>query len=169
MNNELTTATAERINALHDTVLQSVQGATDAVNQAMQASVEIGGHLREIPKGLRIAWLRDNCPTITQKQIAAYLSIEATYRKRPDNAIDHRFFTLLGMTSDDQSGPTEKPMKGAMPQWIAWTGKLTGYFSEMTKQTPPDQWDEMQRVAVAEQLKPIVELYKKITDANKLQ
>jgi hypothetical protein len=169
MNTELTTATAERINALHDTVLQSVQGATDAVNQAMQASVEIGGHLREIPKGLRIAWLRDNCPTITHKQIGAYLSIEATYRKRPDNAIDHRFFTLLGMTSDDQSEPTDKPMKSAMPQWIAWTGKLTGYFSEMTKQTPPDQWDEMQRVAVVEQLKPIVELYKKITDASKLQ
>jgi len=166
MNTELTTATAERINALHETVLQSVQGATDAVNQAMQASVEIGGHLREISKGVRIAWLRDNCPTITHKQIAAYLSIEATYRKRPDNAIDHRFFTLLGMTSEDQSEPTEKPMKSAMPQWIAWTGKLTGYFSEMTKQTPPDQWDEMQRVAVAEQLKPIVELYNKIANAK---
>jgi hypothetical protein len=165
-NTELTTATAERINALHQTVLQSVQGATDAVNQAMQASVEIGGHLREIPKGLRIAWLRDNCPTITHKQIAAYLSIEATYRKRPDNAIDHRFFTLLGMTSDEQSEPTDKPMKSAMPQWIAWTGKLTGYFSEMTKRTPPDQWDEMQRVAVAEQLKPIVELYNKIANAK---
>lgn len=166
MNTELTTATAERINALHQAVIQSVQGATDAVNQAMRASVEIGGHLREIPKGLRIAWLRDNCPTITHKQIAAYLSIEATYRKRPDNAIDHRFFTLLGMTSEDQSEPQEKPMKSAMPQWIAWTGKLTGYFSEMTKQTPPDQWDEMQRVAVAEQLKPIVELYNKIANAK---
>jgi hypothetical protein len=166
MNTELTTATAERINALHDTVIQSVQGATDAVNQAMQASVEIGGHLREIPKGLRIAWLRDNCPTITHKQIAAYLSIEATYRKRPDNAIDHRFFTLLGMTSEDQSEPEQKPMKSAMPQWIAWTGKLTGYFSEMTKQTPPDSWDETQRVAVAEQLRPIVELYNKIANAK---
>jgi hypothetical protein len=170
MNNELTTATAERINALHDTVLQSVQGATDSVNQAMQASVEIGGHLREIPKGVRMAWLRDNCPTITQKQIAAYLSIEATYRKRPDNAIDHRFFALLGMTDQSDEPTTDpQPTKSAMPQWIAWTGKLTGYFSEMTKQTPPDQWDEMQRVAVAEQLKPIVELYKKITDASKLQ
>jgi hypothetical protein len=170
MNNELTTATAERINALHDTVMQSVQGATDAVNQAMQASVEIGGHLREIPKGLRIAWLRDNCPTITHKQIGAYLSIEATYRKRPDNAIDHRFFALLGMTDQiDEPTTDPQPTKSAMPQWIAWTGKLTGYFSEMVKQTPPSQWDEMQRVAVAEQLKPIVELYKKITDANKLQ
>jgi hypothetical protein len=164
MNNELTTATAERINALHESVLQSVQCATDSVNQAMQASVEIGGHLREIPKGQRIAWLRDNCPRITQRQIAAYLSIEATYRKRPDNAIDHRFFVLLGMTSDDDTETTEKPMKSAMPQWIAWTGKLTGHFSELLKQTPIERWDDNQRQAVLEQLKPIVDIYKKITD-----
>jgi len=164
MNTELIKATAERINALHKSVLQSVQGATDSVNQAMQASVEIGGHLREIPKGQRIAWLRDNCPSITHKQIAAYLSIEATYRKRPDNAIDHRFFVLLGMTSDDNTEATEKPMKSAMPQWIAWTGKLTGHFSELLKQTPIERWDDTQRQAVLEQLKPIVEIYNKITD-----
>ena len=163
MNSELTTATAERINALHQTVLDSVQGATQAVNQAMMASVEIGGHLREIPKGVRIAWLRDNCPGITHKQIAAYLSIEATYRKRPDNAIDHRFFTLLGMTDTDDATPTDTmPAKTAAPQWTAWTGKLTSYFGQLTKQTPPSQWDEMQRIAVAEQLKPIVELYEQI-------
>jgi hypothetical protein len=163
MNNELTTATAKRIKALHKSVLQSVQGATDNVNQAMQASVEIGGHLREIPKGQRIAWLRDNCPRITHKQIAAYLSIEATYRKRPDNAIDHRFFVLLGMTSDDNTEATEKPMKSAMPQWIAWTGKLTGHFSELIKQTPIEKWDDTQRQAVLEQLKPIVDIYQRIT------
>ena len=166
MNNELTTATAERINALHESVLKSVQGATDSVNQAMQASVEIGGHLREIRKGQRIAWLRDNCPRITHRQIAAYLSIEATYRKRPDNAIDHRFFVLLGMTSDDNTEATEKPIKSAMPQWIAWTGKLTGHFSELLKQTPIERWDHTQRQAVLEQLKPIVEIYNKITDES---
>jgi len=164
MNTELTTATAERINALHESVMQSVQGATDSVNQAMQASVEIGGHLREISKGQRIAWLRDNCPSITHRQIAAYLSIEATYRKRPENAIDHRFFVLLGMTSDDNTEATEKPMKSAMPQWIAWTGKLTGHFSELIKQTPIKRWDDTQRQAVLAQLKPIVDIYMKITD-----
>jgi hypothetical protein len=164
MNNELTTATAERINALHESVLQSVEGASHSVNQAMQASVEIGGHLRQISKGERIAWIRDNCPRITHRQIAAYLSIEATYRKRPDNAIDHRFFVLLGMTSDDDTEATEKSIKSAMPQWIAWTGKLTGHFSELLKQTPIERWDDTQRQAVLEQLKPIVDIYKKITD-----
>lgn len=165
MNNELSTATAARINELHQTVIESVKGATDAVNQAMMASVEIGGHIRQISKGERIAWLRDNCPGIDQKQIAAYLSIEATYRKRPDNAIDHRFFALLGMT-DEQSATTEKPIKNVTPQWIAWSGKLTAHFGEMVKQTPPSQWDTMQRAAVAAQLKPIVDIYESITNAT---
>ena len=164
MNNELTTATANRINELHEKVLSSVTCATNAVNDAMMASVEIGGHIQQISRGERIAWLRDNCPQLDQKQIAAYLSIAATYRKRPDNAIDHRFFALLGMTEQGQSdGGTASPAKSAMPQWIAWTGKLTGHFSAMLKETPPDQWDETQKMAVREQLKPIVEIYNKIT------
>ena len=167
MNTELTTATANRINELHEKVLASVNDATSAVNAAMMASVEIGGHLREISKGERMAWLRDNCPGITHKQIGAYLSIAATYRKRPDNAIDHRFFALLGMTDQTDEPTTDpQPTKSAMPQWIAWTGKLTGYFSEMVKQTPPSQWDEMQRAAVVEQLKPIVSIYESITKSD---
>jgi len=171
MNNELTTAIASRVNTLHQTVLDSVKGATDAVNQAMQASVEIGGHIQELPKGLRIAWLRDNCPKLTHKHIASYLSIANTYKRRKHSAIDHRFFTLLGMTDDQAEGEDDqpKPMKIAHPQWLAWSGKLTGFFSEMTKKEPPEQWSESYRTAVAEQLKPIVELYKKITDASKLQ
>jgi hypothetical protein len=165
MNTELSNAVASRIKELHNTVIESVKGATDCVNAAMMASVEIGGHIRQISKGERIAWLRDNCPSITQKQIAAYLSIEATYRKRPNNAIDHRFFALLGMT-EQTTRDDRKFMKSAIPQWIAWSGKLTGHFSEMIKQTPPDSWDEMQRIAVAEQLKPIVEIYERITKAE---
>ena len=163
MNTELTTATAQRINELHEKVLASVNNATNAVNDAMMASVEIGGHIQQISKGQRIAWLRDNCPQLDQKQIGAYLSIAATYRKRPDNAIDHRFFALLGMTepgSNDNAAPS--PTKSAIPQWIAWTGKLTGHFSAMLKETPPDQWDDTQKAAVAEQLKPIVEIYQRI-------
>jgi hypothetical protein len=167
MNTELSNATALRINTLHATVMDSVVNATSAVNAAMMASVEIGAHIKEMPRGLRIAWLRDNCPTITHKQIGAYLSIEATHRKRPDNAIDHRFFTLLGMTDQTDEPTTDpQPTKSAMPQWIAWTGKLTGYFSEMVKQTPPSQWDEMQRAAVVEQLKPIVSIYESITKSD---
>jgi hypothetical protein len=169
MNTELSNATALRINTLHATVMDSVANATNAVNAAMMASVEIGGHMKEMPRGIRMAWLRDNCPTITEKQIGAYLSIEATYRKRKNAGLDTRtFFALLDMAEDQTDEPTTdpQPTKSAMPQWIAWTGKLTGYFSEMVKQTPPSQWDEMQRAAVVEQLKPIVSIYESITKSD---
>ena len=167
MNTELSTATANRINELHAKVLSSVNDATTAVNDAMMASVEIGGHIQQISRGERIAWLRDNCPQLDQKQIGAYLSIAATYRKRPDNAIDHRFFALLRMTEQGQSDRgTASPTKSAMPQWIAWTGKLTGHFSAMLKETPPERWDEAQKLAVIEQLKPIIKIYEEITKTS---
>jgi len=78
MNKELQSATAQRINELHQTVLDSVKGASEQVNAAMMASVEIGGHIGDMSRGQRMAWLRDNCPNIDQKQIAAYLSIAST-------------------------------------------------------------------------------------------
>lgn len=164
MNTELTTATANRINELHEKVLSSVTCATSAVNDAMMASVEIGGHIQQISRGERIAWLRDNCPQLDRKQIAAYLSIAATYRKRPDNAVDHRFFTLLGMVEESESAESDKPIRIATSQWLAWSGKLTGYFSELVKSSPPNTWDEMEKAAIAVQLKPIVEIYNKITE-----
>lgn len=161
MKTELTNEIANRINDLHQVVVESVANATNAVNSAMMAAVEIGGHINEIPRGQRIAWLRDHCPNLDQKQIAAYCSIAKTYKKRPDNAIDHRFFALLGMVEEKES--YQNPTKGIAVNWLAWTGKLTGYFGELTKRQPITEWDDDQRQAVAAQLKPIAELYKKIT------
>ncbi len=164
MNTELTNAIADRINDLHAKVLQGINDASNAVNATMQAAAEIGGHVQEIPRGVRIAWLRDNCPGITHKQIAAYCAIASTYRKRPDNALDRRFFKLLGMTDEKES--YQHPTKGIAVNWLAWTGKLTGYFGELTKRQPVEQWDNDQRDAVAAQLKPIAELYQRITNGE---
>ncbi len=164
MNTDLSTARAHRINELHQAHQESKQAALDKFKEAVMTAAEAGGHIREISKGERIAWLRDNCPSITQEEIAAYLSIEARFRKRNNQVTCHDFFALLGM-ADEPTHAEDKPMKNVTPQWIAWTGKLTGHFSEMIKQTPPDSWDETQRIAVAEQLKPIVEIYERITKA----
>jgi hypothetical protein len=160
-NTDLSTARAYRINELHQAHKQSKKAAIDEFKKTVLTAAEAGSHIREINKGERIAWLRDNCPSITHQEIAAYLSVEARFRKRNNQVTCHDFFALLGM-ADEPTHAEDKPMKNVTPQWIAWTGKLTGHFSEMIKQTPPDEWDETQRVAVAEQLKPIVELYNKI-------
>ena len=167
MNTQLQDARAQRINELHQTVLSSINGASEHINAAMMASVEIGGHIGEISRGQRMAWLRDNCPDITHKQIAAYLSISNTYSKRKNTAIDHRFFTLLGMTEQDQEGQQDeqdaRESKPKSMQWMTWAGKVVGYFGEATKKYPTEQWMDCEKVAVAAQLKPIVELYNELT------
>lgn len=163
MNTELQDATAQRITELHQTVLASVNGASEHINAAMMASVEIGGHIGEITRGQRMAWLRDNCPEIDQKQIAAYLSIAATYRKRPENAIDHRFFALLGMIEDTTTQDAHTKLSSITTPWIAWTGKIVGHFRRFTKTIPVTSWQQSDRESVAAQLKPIVELYNELT------
>ena len=168
MSNELTTATAEKINEVHAYHKKVKQAAIDNFKETVLSSVEAGGYIKEISKGQRIAWLRDNCPDITQKEIKAYLSIEARYNKRNNMITCHDFFGLLGMTSDDQKERGDNPMKSAMPQWLAWSGKLTGFFCEMTKKTPPEQWSDTYKTSVAEQLKPIVEIYQRITGGSSI-
>jgi hypothetical protein len=158
MNTDLSTARAYRINELHQAHQESKQAALDKFKEAVMTAAEAGGHIREISKGERIAWLRDNCPSITQEEIAAYLSIEARFRKRNNQVTCHDFFALLGM-ADEPTHTEDKPMKNVTPQWMAWTGKLTGHFSEMIKKSPPSQMADEQRIAVAEQLKPLVDIY----------
>jgi hypothetical protein len=56
-----------------------------------------------------------------------------------------------------------KLMKSTFTPWIAWTGKLTAHFGEVAKQNPPSHWDVMDRISVAEQLRPIAEFYAKLS------
>ena len=158
MNTELTTATANRINELHQTVLDSVKGATDSVNAAMMASVEIGGHLEQISKGQRIAWCRDNCPQLSHKQIAAYLGISATYRRRPENTIDNRFFTLLGMTSDDEEDHENNRNNKHEPNPYAWV-KLAGKLRSLLTTDHIKTMDRSEKETARLHLKPMVDLY----------
>jgi hypothetical protein len=169
MNTELSNATALRINTLHAVVEDRVQDAANAANAAMIAGIEIGSHINEMPKGIRMAWLRDNCPGITHQRIKAYLKIEATNRMRKNVGLDTRtFFGLLDMADDQTDEPTTdpQPTKSAMPQWIAWTGKLTSYFDELTKRTPPEQWDETHKAAILEQFKPIEDFIARIRKSD---
>lgn len=169
MSTELTTATANRINDLHDVVIVSTSKASANINEAMMACVEIGGHIAEISRGQRMAWLRDNCPRLNHKQIAAYLSISATHKKRPDNAIDHRFFTLIGMV--DPAPPHQTAGTAKMPgmRWLTWTARLSAHFSDVAKTTPPETWDEVERASVLQQLEPIARMYERIKLAGTIK
>jgi len=164
MNTELTNEVANRINDLHNQIPELKEKLIESANKLGMTAVEIGGHIEELPRGKRIAWLRDNCPNLTHQDIATYCSIHKTHKKRPDNAFDHRYFSLMNMVEKKES--YQHPTKGIAVNWLAWTGKLTGYFGELTKRQPVEQWDNDQRDAVAAQLKPIAELYQRITNGE---
>jgi hypothetical protein len=166
MMTELVSAISARINDLHDVVLESTSKASASINDAMLACVEIGGHIAELPRGQRMAWLRDNCPKLNHKQIAAYLSISATHKKRPDNAIDHRFFTLIGMVDPVKPHPTASMAKMPEMRWLTWTARLSAHFNDVAKTTPPETWDEMERVSVLQQLEPIAKMYERIKSSG---
>ncbi len=100
----ITTKKAKNLNGLHPAFLSSVNGAKSAINDALMASVEIGEYIKQIPRNKRISWLRENCPLLNQKQIAAYVSIANTYKKRKNSVIDHRFFTLLNIIDNGSNG-----------------------------------------------------------------
>jgi hypothetical protein len=86
---------ANQINGLDAKYLSSINGAKTALEKALMACVEIGLLITQISKKERAAWLRENLPHINQKQIAAYLSIANTYKRRKHSAIDHSFLKLL--------------------------------------------------------------------------
>jgi hypothetical protein len=61
----------------------------------------------------------------------------------------------------------KKPRSGnnAMPRggWVGLSGKLSGKLHEIEKLTPIDGMDEWSRLAIAQQLKPIAEIYAKLS------
>lgn len=162
MSEELKEAVASRINDLHQIVLEGVSSAKQNIDKVMNASIEIGMHIEQIPKGLQIRWLHDNCPGITEKQIAAYLSIAHIHKKRGEQMhLGQRVFSLIGLI--DQTPKDNRAAKVGGSDWLIWSGKIKGYFNELTKSQPVETWPQDHKDSVAAQLKPIVDLYERIT------
>jgi hypothetical protein len=162
MNTEVTTARANYINDCHNELLQAVSTTKDNVVKAMQLAVTIGNEIAEIPRGARIRWMHDNCPSITQEQIASYLGIAATVRKRKHDAIDHRTLNLLGIidTIDIDAKPHEQSERNK--SFVVWVSKTKAFFNEMTRRRPLNQWSTEERETIAMQIKPLAEMYQQL-------
>ena len=65
MNTELQSATAALIHDLHNEAQQSAQSGRASIQQALDAAIRCGQELAQIGNGKRLAWLRDNVPSIT--------------------------------------------------------------------------------------------------------
>ena len=162
MNTEITLATANRINDAHNELLTAVSDTKANAVKAMQLAVIIGNEIAEIPRGTRIRWMQDNCPNITQEQIASYLGIASTVKKRKHDAIDHRALNLLGIIESVEGDPHTHTQTERNKSFVVWVSKTKAFLSEMTRQKPLDQWSVTERETIAGQIKPLAEMYQQL-------
>ena len=163
MNTELQSAQAALIYDYDCKVEKSKKTIKSELIELLDNSIRAGQELAEISNGKRIAWLRDNVPSITPEKCKAYLGIAATHAKRIDHTIDHRQLLMLGIIDGKQSEEDWRDNKdNAKPQWLAWAGKLCGFVNVTTKQRPLTEWTDTEKEVVRLQLKPIADFYRQL-------
>jgi hypothetical protein len=162
MNTEITNARANMINDSHQELLQAVETTKHNVVKAMQLAVAIGNEIAEIPRGTRIRWMHDNCPNITKDQIASYLGIANTVKKRKHDAIDHRALNLLGIIETIQTESQEHTQDERNKSFVIWVSKTKAFLNELSKRRPIDQWTRAEKDCVAWQIKPLAEMYQQL-------
>lgn len=74
---------AERINAAHARVVEGVKAVITATRSTLEAAIEAGFELEaakaELPHGAYLAWLEENCPTISHDTARDYRRCAANY------------------------------------------------------------------------------------------
>jgi len=153
---ELNKAIVETIKNLDNDCKNYIKEAEDNINRSMQASVALGGYLLEINRKSRNEWLTNNIPELSIEKMEDYISIANTFKKRPDNAVDHRFFKLIGLVKDRKKKRTVK--RSITPNWITWCNKLSKHLNNINNS---NELTTCQKQAIAEQLSPINKILSK--------
>jgi len=165
--NDLQIAVAEQIKHWHEKAESSAYNARSSAGEAMEAAVNAGNFIaqaEQLSRGKMLAWLRDNVPDITIDRAKAYLSIFRTSEARSEMVIDHRQLLLLGVIDQKISNPSEvTPSKVDAPKWMGWKGNICAWFNKETAQRPVERWTPEERHEVANQLKPLVEIYERLS------
>jgi hypothetical protein len=162
-NQELKTAIAHEVQRLHQIAESHATTAKDAAEKAMEAAIQCGQYLDQIDAGpgKLLAWLRDNVPHLTHERARAYLSLFHTHSNRIEHKLDHR--AMIQLEIIEVNAMAAKPSTGfAQPKWIGWIGSTRGYFDQLQRERPLDQWAQEEREAVADQLRPLVDLWRKL-------
>lgn len=161
---ELQSEVAAQIREWHGKAEECAEEAKDFVQNALEAAVTCGQYLEkasQMNKGRMLAWLRDNVPDLSPTRAKAYLSMFHTREHRANALADHRQLLMLGIVDQQEREPNAKP---AAPntKWVSQVGSIRGWFDKMDRERPIDEWPQEERETVADQLKPIVELYKRL-------
>jgi hypothetical protein len=165
--NELESAVAQQIKHWHHKAEEFANDAKISASDAMISAVNAGNFIaqaEQLSRGKMLAWLRDNVPDITIERAKAYLSIFRTSEARSEMVIDHRQLLLLGVIDQKISNPSEAaPTKIDSPKWMGWKGNICAWFNKETAQRPVERWTPEERHEVANQLKPLVEIYERLS------
>lgn len=166
MNEELTTQLAGQISHWHQEAQGLANESRRCAEDALNAAINCGQHIEAAQahrKGQILAWLRDNVPDLSHEQAKAYMTLLRVHREREEHAIDHRQLLLLGVIDKAEAKATDRgewshdPMKST--KWVNWTYSIRGWFSKATRERPVAAWNDEEREAVRNQLKPLVDIY----------
>ncbi len=134
-------------------VMQDVIDSTRA--NAYAAGARLLAAYNENPGGAWFPWLIDN--GIDTKEASELMN----FAKYCDSGETYSDAVMLKKFDVIKSKPRASggKVRSFAPQWMTWTGKITGHFSHVK----PSQMNDMEKEAMAQQLKPIVDLYKKLS------
>lgn len=163
MTTEILPTIAAEINRHHRAAECLADQTRDKANEALSHAVQAGRYIEQaqgITKGQALAWLRDNVPGLTPQRAKAYLSLFHTAEARTESIVDHRQLILLGVIDQREVDPQPAATRGKADKWVGWVGGIAGHIRGMIQSRPLADWQQEEREAVADQLKPIVELYR---------
>ena len=163
MTTEILPTIAAEINRHHQAAQSLAYQTRATANEALSHAVQAGRYIEQaqgITKGQTLAWLRDNVPDLTPQRAKAYLSLFHTAEARNESIVDHRQLILLGVIDQRQVDPQPAATRTNPDKWVRWVGGVAGHIRGMIQSRPLTDWEREEREAVADQLKPIVELYR---------
>lgn len=146
--------------------LNKAQAAMDAIISAIRANAYAGGLLliaayNENPGGAWVPWLQAN--GISKAEARRLMNFaKLCERGRGNHAIEMlRAFGFIPPL-DRENSPQNKT-KTQPPNWYGLSAKLTVSLDDLVRDVPPSQMGEMQRMAVAEHLRPIADFCAKLS------
>lgn len=164
---ELSTSLAAEIAAKHSEALSIAEKARENIEGALNAAADVGTLIdkaKDQYHGRLHEWLREYVPTLPVEQAEIYLGIHKVRKRRECLEPDSRQLKLIGIIGDDSladTGGSSSGQRADGSRWIKWIGHTVHHFRELDQTRPIEQWEDFERKAVADTLRPMVDLYKR--------
>lgn len=161
--NEINTTLAKEIKKLDKQIQNHMRKAEKNIAMAQDKAILIGSYMEEIKKSRRSMWGEQYLSEIWGR-VKNYLAIANTSKKRTCT-IDRRFFLLMGMLKTKKKDINNRK-KHAAPKWMVWASKLNSFVEDMRHSSRRGDITADELSAIADQCKPIGELYKEASSRN---